>query len=802
MQIIEHLSNIIRLIGANPVVSVVAPTGSGKSVGIPAAIGQVGSRCFVTVPTRTAAYSLASYQRSISPNVEVGYAAEGNVHYTESTKIAYVTGGHMRRKLLAHIIDGHATPITFTDVLMVDEIHSGSIDNSIIIALWQLAARSRVQVPRLVLATATPGLTLTVEPAPALYTVTPVTYPVEIRYMAKEIDPDDATLYEETAKLAADVHRSNAFVAEQYALPASATNNPNRPGTAGNRVNGDMLIFAPGSGEVESIIRLLTEARLDKVIIVGAFGAMEQEQFNKIYAPPQSGWRKIVVTTNVAESAITIPDIAFVIDTMVEKRAETSMTGGTRLSLHRIAKDSAKQRAGRTGRTRPGICYRMMTEQRFLVLEENRPAEITRVPIYGMVMELLNVGLLADGEFKIPDLDVARIDEAISLLKALGMVTTDGQVTDLGRFVPTVPLGIRSAAVLWYWLQNTPEGRARPPYPGVVAVSLIDCYGPSYYWVPRRQPEESVGEYNQRIERYRVEYFSSIIGRDDLTTALNMWNRLMEQVGGPKAPSGDIKRWAQSNSINNKKLREVLQIVEKTIRQIAKSQRVQADSLVVRFTTAGLVAAIKPILEDVYGDQILPMSRRGIYVHPKTREDFRLDNKGALNQLSADPPPYLIAVLTTEIRTGMGVLRLISFAVETAKAGIYGAGPKPRRGQRVIHRVPTISTDYSQSNEEQLAPIDRLVYPPPRPEPGFVPVIEAGPPPLNVDPGTDVTPILPPSQPVFASQPGARPGIPLGRMEQLEGPRQATPSPILTGPEAIQQAARLLAELEQLRLGS
>src|SRR5690606_5428832 len=137
----------------------------------------------------------------------------------------------------------------------------------------------------------------------------------------------------------------------------------------------------PGSAEVESVTASLQELLKDAIpgktaTIIPAFGALKQEDIAMIYKQTAPTERKIVIATNIAEMSITITDVGHVIDTMVEKRAETSQSGGFRLSTHYISKDSAKQRAGRTGRTRSGICYRLSTQERYESLEEHRPPEI------------------------------------------------------------------------------------------------------------------------------------------------------------------------------------------------------------------------------------------------------------------------------------------------------------------------------------------------------------------------------------------------------------------------------------------
>ena len=674
MQIAPHLPEIIRLISSHPVVSIVAPTGSGKSVGIPAAIGSVGASCFVTVPTRTAALSLTEYQRALqraadptaNVNKLVGYAAEGNVSYTPETRIAYVTGGHARRKMLSYFSKGAVSPIDFCDVLMVDEVHSGSVDTTVIISLWMTAASAGVKVPRLVIASATP-VPMEISPAPVVYTVELAGFPIEYRYINADLDIDDPNgiIYTETAKLAFKIHQTTPID------------------------TGHILIFVSGSSEVEAVTASLNEQivpNADKILdIIPAFGALKQEDIALIYKQTAANERKIVIATNIAEMSITIQDIGHVIDTMLEKRAETSQSGGFRLTTHYISKDSAKQRAGRTGRTRSGICYRMCTQERYNSLEEHRPPEIQRIPIYETMMELLDVGLSPANI--IHGIDPQRITTAVYLLTKLGMVTTTNgvvTVTESGHFSPHFPLSVRNAAFLWQWIQAK-----YPIFPGIVVAALIDSYGPSYFWIPRKQQGETMDEYNLKIKQYKEKNFNKYIGHNDLETSLNMWNDLTSTIGGISGGHKTIINWARDNSINNKKIRELLMIIEQSVKT---ASRLGYEVKIGPFTTNGVMTAARPLLLSVYSDTTL-IQRRGFdYFSPITKEDYKLDNRDAVNQMATNPPLGVIALVTAEIKTQRGVFRLIGFGVDTDKDGlgrpiVIRNKPFTPRGPRVITHV-------------------------------------------------------------------------------------------------------------------
>jgi HrpA-like RNA helicase len=686
MQISAHLSKINALIAANAVVSVVAPTGSGKSVGIPAAVASTGARCFVTVPTRTAAISLAEYQRALqtasSPGIDanklVGYAAEGNIKYGPQTLIAYVTGGHARKKMLSFFSNGKAKAIDFCDVLMVDEVHSGSLDTTIILSLWMTAAMSGVSVPRLVVASATP-VPMTIQPTPVVYVVDIPGFPIEYRYLSTDVDHNDSeALFGKAAQITADIHNTT---------PIST---------------GHVLVFAPGSNEVEAIARDLVRLikPSDKIAtIIPAFSSLKQEDIGLIYKTAAPNERKIIIATNIAEMSITVENIGHVVDTMIEKRAEMSQSGGFRLTTHSISKDSAKQRAGRTGRTRPGICYRLCTNATYEKLEQHRPPEIDRVPIYEPIMELMSAGL-EPGEV-IRGIDISRVVKTTQLLIKLGMVNYDKKVTEMGHFAPQFPLSVRNSAVLWHWIKHKKEdGKSYAIFPGVVVTALIDCYGPSYFWIPRKKPDVSPEQHAELVLAHKEKYFAKYVGYNDLESAINMWNDLTNAIGGIDGNVRDIARWCKNNSINNKKIRELLMIVGQIV---SKLKQLGYNVVLGPFTAAGAIAAMRPFLLDVYSDSVMILNgTSNYYYNPATRDSYRLDTRDAVNGYSRKPPTGVIGLVTAEIETARGRSHFIGFSLDTS---VDAAGrdikPPATRGPRMsISRAKT-DTEIVQDKTSQ-----------------------------------------------------------------------------------------------------
>lgn len=635
MLITPHLPAILEAVSQHPVVSVEAPTGTGKSLCIPASLAHVNLRTWVTVPTRTAAVSLCQYQRNLT-SASVGYAAEGQISYKADTDIVYVTTGHARRKILRLFSQGESADWNFCNVLMVDEVHSGSLDNTMILSLWMTAAMNGVSVPRLLIASATPiPMPLRIEPF--VYKVELEQYTIDYTYEttpynSREKMPD---LCRRTARTVANLH-DDSDISE-----------------------GHILVFAPGANDVDDICTELTDlCSSSKIspVILPAYSSLSTEEISRIYAPCPNT-RKIIVATNLAEMSITVPDVGHVVDMMLEKRAETSKSGGFRLITHLISQDSARQRAGRTGRTCNGRCHRMMTQEQYSKLEKHRPLEIERIPLHDALMELFDVGLTP--ETVLHGMASHRVIPAIHLLTKLDMIRINqGLVTvnPSGHFAPNFPLSVRNANFLWRWLQA-----GHPPFPGIVIASLIDCYGPSYFWLPRRKQNESPIDYQYRMREYKDEHFPQFTGHDDLETSLNLWHVLVKFLGGLRPQSHKIGRWVKQHSIHGKKIRELLTIVQQCVHA---AQRLHYDVTIGPFTTRGAMMAALPILKDVYEDLTLSLAGLDSYSSNRSKILYKLDTRDNISSLCDNLPQDILALITAEIATPHNSMHVVSFAVK------------------------------------------------------------------------------------------------------------------------------------------
>jgi HrpA-like RNA helicase len=602
LSINQYLPTIIDNIKNNAIIQIISPTGTGKSLGIPNKLYHEGYRVFISVPTRTAAYNLYKKQKEIigpSSDGIVGYAAENNIMYDENTMIVYMTSGHLRRKMFKMIKTFNGTGAVetskgaygkvlekvkndFCDILMVDEIHSGALDNTILLSLWNhlIPFKKSIgfKVPRLVVASAS-DVYLPFEKIITLE-IDSDSYDVKIFY-------EKSTYKNSIQNLVSDVVNKIKFVTTDAAG------------------DGHILVFLPTKKDIISVHEHLDFLDNNKFIILEAYGGLEDLQnIYKEYPvaratgsstgkPGASMKRKVILATNIAETSITIKDVSIVIDSMYENLAGTSSGGGLKLTKTLISQDSAKQRAGRTGRTRAGVCYRLISLESFKKLDVSRKLEINRIPFYEILIEIVDSGIDANDfiidetpqkERKIKYIDVK--DKLNDLIK-YDLIITSGkpdtgkpkyEVTEKGRFAAPLTLGIKNSLFLWHWKEKYTIDKL---FPGLVIASIIDNYFPPYFFPKVNKNEKETEEQHlkreNKINERRKELFKG--ANDNLYSNLKMFNTVFSTVGLTTGPVGNttgnvklmfddykLKSICKDYNLNYNRVIELIKIINNNIK--------------------------------------------------------------------------------------------------------------------------------------------------------------------------------------------------------------------------------------------
>lgn len=416
--VLPHVVSALREAGS---LVLRAPPGAGKTTRVPPALLTAGlaksGKIIVLQPRRVAARATASRiaaEHGWRLGEEVGYQVRFESRTGPRTKIEIITEGILLRRLLDDpFLPGVA-------VVVFDEFHERSLASDLTLAMVRQVQESVRPELKIVVMSAT----LAAEPIAAWLAGCPVvesqgrTFPVEIRY-APTLD---------RRPLADSVIDGVAELLDQ--------------------TTGDLLVFLPGVGEIRQCSQRLERLADDRDLALHQlYGDLPADQEDAVLESGEH--RKIILSTNVAETSLTIPGVTGVIDSGQARILRyDERTGLDRLELSPISKASADQRAGRAGRTQPGVCLRLWPEAAHRIRPDYETPELARVDLAGAVLQVLcwiepNV---ADFPWFEPPPAVA-LSRAGELLLRLDAANESG-ITSLGRRIAALPVHPRLGRLL------------------------------------------------------------------------------------------------------------------------------------------------------------------------------------------------------------------------------------------------------------------------------------------------------------------------------------------------------------------
>ncbi|XP_014670331.1 PREDICTED: probable ATP-dependent RNA helicase DHX34 isoform X2 [Priapulus caudatus] len=209
---------------------------------------------------------------------------------------------------------------------------------------------------------------------------------------------------------------------------------------------GDMLIFMSGMSEIQIVVEAVKAYAENKQrwIVVPLHSALSIAEQDKVFDVAPEGARKCVVSTNIAETSVTIDGIRFVVDSGKAKEMNYfSQFKMQRLQEFWVSKASAEQRKGRAGRTGPGICYRLYTEQDYEAFDDYTMPEIHKVPLDSLVLQMIAMGLSDVRTFSFIEApSSASIEYAVQSLKEHGALTQSEKLTPIGQMLGKLPVEV------------------------------------------------------------------------------------------------------------------------------------------------------------------------------------------------------------------------------------------------------------------------------------------------------------------------------------------------------------------------
>ncbi len=400
-----------------------APPGAGKTTLVPLHLldqsWRGDGRIILLEPRRLAARAAAARMASLlgeDLGERVGYRMRLDNRISSRTRIEVVTEGVFVRMILD---DPELNGIS---AVLFDEFHERSLDADVGLALTldvQSALRPDLRVVVM-------SATLDVERIEALMDGPSVivsegrSFPVEIRHRDRPGDErvEDAVTSTVLKTLADE--------------------------------QGSILAFLPGQAEIRRVVQRLEGQVGPEVVIAPLYGMLSQAEQDAAIRPAAAGKRKVVLSTSIAETSITIDGVRVVIDSGLQRLPvfEPS-TGITRLETVRVSRASADQRAGRAGRTEPGIAIRLWHAGQTAALPAFTPPEILSSDLSGLALDMAHWGVADPGQLKLLDMPPdAALKEARQLLIGLGALDDNLQLTVRGRRMRDFGLPPRLAAMM------------------------------------------------------------------------------------------------------------------------------------------------------------------------------------------------------------------------------------------------------------------------------------------------------------------------------------------------------------------
>ncbi len=516
LPITERRDDLLAAIRDHQVVIVAGETGSGKSTQLPklclelgrGVVGLIGH----TQPRRIAARTIAERvadELGTQLGTAVGYTVRFTDRVSDATLVRVMTDGI----LLAEI--QHDRMLSRYDTLIIDEAHERSLNIDFLLGYLRQLLPKRPDLKLIVTSATidTARFSAHFEDAPVIE-VTGRTYPVEVRYRPIGEDESD------------DRDQVQAVI---DAVEELSDEGP-----------GDILVFLSGEREIHDTADALKKLALVNTDVLPLYARLSAVEQHRIFQPHAT--RRVVLSTNVAETSLTVPGVRYVVDAGAARISRYShRLKVQRLPIEPISQASANQRAGRCGRVAAGICIRLYAEEDFASRQQFTEPEILRTNLASVILQMTALGLGDVAAFPFVDPPDSRaVRDGVALLEELGALELDRpddqrRLTHLGRKLAQLPIDPRLGRMI---IEADRHGCVREVMVITSALSIQD---------PRERPAEKQQQADEFHRRFVVE-------GSDFLALVKLWDYLRERQ--QELSSSQFRKLCRNEYLNYLRVRE------------------------------------------------------------------------------------------------------------------------------------------------------------------------------------------------------------------------------------------------------
>ncbi|MCP5543111.1 MAG: ATP-dependent RNA helicase HrpA [Akkermansiaceae bacterium] len=539
LPVVEHREEILAAVRDHPVVVVVSDTGSGKTTQLPKmvaeALGGDSGRIGCTQPRRIAATSVAervAEELRCPLGGFVGYQVRFDEKLSQETVIKFMTDGIL-------LAETQGDPdLRQYRALIIDEAHERSLNIDFLLGYLRNLLDRRPDL-KIVISSATLDAGSFAaffgsgeNPAPVIEAPGRM-FPVTEFFLPPQ---DDEELPQQVAR----------------AVDWLGNVEP----------RGDVLVFLPGEREIRECADALDGRRYPGTEVLPLFARLGLGDQQRVFHPGNK--RRLILATNVAETSLTIPRIACVIDSGVARVSRWSPGRGVqRLQIEPVSQASARQRKGRCGRVRDGVCVRLYEEEELTERPEFTDPEIRRSSLAGVILRMKSLGLPEIDEFPFLDPPAPKaVSEGYRTLREVGALDRDKKLTEYGRRMARLPVDPRLGRML---IEARRENCLAELLPIIAALESND---------PRERPAEKTREADEAHARWKD-------SESDFIGILRLWRDVTKHRDGRgRWQRNALRKTCKSGYLNFRRVTEWANVCDELTELIEREWRLKVPGTV------------------------------------------------------------------------------------------------------------------------------------------------------------------------------------------------------------------------------